>query len=235
MKCTFVTALGMALALPLALQAGPAQAKKKADWIQAISVKKDGINTTSIKVPAKDGQYQAVLDGNYRFNLLGHVKAKKNRWIARVVWQSKENPFFAKGASKPSWEKRALIRQGLRETKIDTAQSIPLSRLTWVESPSQACASLKAQKLGQGMRAQDVLGREWNATAKAAIHMKAYVTRKKAKKLTDTNYDTETAMLSYPVNVSCLAEVKTPKPRDTASTKKAKRQPPARAPRVPIK
>lgn len=50
--------------------------------------------------------------------------------------------------------------------------------------------------------------------------------------LTDTNHDTETAMMSYPVNVICLAQAKPSRARAEAGTK-PNRKPPARAPRAP--
>lgn len=63
--------------------------------------------------------------------------------------------------------------------------------------------------------------------------MKDRGNEKPGSHLTDTNHDTETAMMSYPVNVTCLAQAKPSRARAEAGTK-PNRKPPARAPRAPI-
>lgn len=233
MKRLASTGLCAAIIAPLAFHPTSASAKNDRDWIEAVALEKDGITTQRVEVRSTDEQYEDDYEGDYRFALTGYAKAKKNRRIARVVWQSKKNSFFAGGANKPTWERLGLIKHGLREQKVDGSQMIPLSRLTWVESPAQACANLKGQKLKSGMSADDFMVESWKTTAKAALHLKVYATRKSAKHLTDTNHDTETAMMSYPVNVTCLAQAKPSRARAEAVTK-PNRKPPARAPRAPI-
>ncbi|MEM6909555.1 MAG: hypothetical protein AAF494_12840, partial [Pseudomonadota bacterium] len=84
-----------------------------------------------------------------------------------------------------------------------------------------------------GMSEADVLGQAWSTHAKAAFFMKADVIRKNDT-LNDQNYDTETASMSYPVRVECLAQPPRPKARKGAKTKDGSGGPPARRPGIPI-
>lgn len=222
LTCTAITALAMA--------SSAANAKKNVDWIEKISIKKDGINVAPVEVLPKNGRYSELRTTSYRFALSGFVKAKKRKEIARITWQSKKNPAFASGANKPSWEKRTLIRRGLRQTSAEYNKPISLSRITWVQSPVTACEKLKMQKMTAGMSQKAVLSKDWNAKATAVFYIKADVIRKKAK-LKDNNYASESKMTPYQIDVRCLAAPKIAK--KNASTKKGGK-PPARAPRVPI-
>ncbi|MEM6909731.1 MAG: hypothetical protein AAF494_13740, partial [Pseudomonadota bacterium] len=195
MKHVLMTTAAGAALLGCATLATTATAKVNADWIEKISISKNGIDTRSVKVMPRDNRYSELQTTAHRFLLAGHVKAKKRKKIARVTWQSKENPFFAQGANKPTWEQRALIRHGLRETNLEGNQTIELARITWVESPEAACEKLKASKMTAGMSEADVLGQAWSTHAKAAFFMKADVIRKNDT-LNDQNYDTETASMS---------------------------------------
>lgn len=229
MNKKYLYALGMAAVASTAMT-GSIQAKKNIDWIETVSIEKDGIDVTPVEVVPTKNRYSKVRTSSHRFSLGGYVKAKKRKKIARVTWQSKKNPIFHKGG-KPSWEKRGLIRLGLRETPVEYNKAIPLSRITWINSPVAACEKLKVAKMADGMSQKAIFSKQWSTKATAAFYVKADVIRKNAK-LKDNNYDSETAMMSYPVNVHCLAAPKMAK--QNTSTKKGSR-PPARAPRVPIK
>ena len=233
MKPIYTTALACA-ALGSAIQfTGPAMANSSIDWIESVESSKNGIDAIPVEVLAKDDTYKELKSKAHRFLLEGHVKAKRRKEIARVTWQSKENPHFASGPNTPSWEKRALIRRGLRETTLEGNRVIDLDRITWIESPQEACEDLKTQKMNAGLSQEEVLGKAWTTNAKAMFFIKADVIRRKTT-MTDTNYDTESAMLPYQVSVRCLAQPFSPKPRKTAKTNGDNGGPPARAPRKPI-
>lgn len=193
--------------LALAALSAVPTAANAADWIEKVSLTRDGIDAIQIQVAANHAGYTAIKSANHRFLLKLHAKATNGeRIVAGKLGLGTGVSYFE--SSGGSWN-RSFETGGANRTYSAThTPIIPMVQLGFYGAdPKQACTNLMNQKMAKGMMKAQVLGKAWNTSVKVRFQFDAVAAHKGAAskgKWGIKNTTTERAGLIYDVGVKCL-------------------------------
>lgn len=206
MKLSTITAVSVAM---LAI-AGTNNAANAKDWIETITLSKNGIDAVPVEVRANNGGYTSVKTASHRFLLKGRAKATSGERIGVAY-------FHSYPAHNTGWRYRVPHRDlgsgKRRDVTIPFNPTIKTNEVVWTINPVAACNATMNQLNSQGMSSHQVLSQVRDATARARFYFTAYAMKpKKAQNLPPINTDTfiisnstnETTTLHYDVRVKCL-------------------------------
>ncbi len=191
-----------------------------ADWIESVSIQKNGIDIIPIEVRSNGTEYTSVKTNSHRFIFKLRARAKSGkRIVGAALGTLHETDYFeAQGANE--WIKRFKGRDvangTLRTWQLGYEPSIPVNKLRWVgKDPVAQCNALLAQKRQQGSSRFSILNKKQMTTAYAYFKLDAVAARTLKAKNNSWNINSSTqqaASMNYQVQVTCL-------PSSTASNK----------------
>ena len=201
LKASAVTAFVLATALPFV-----AEAK---DWIESVSIAKDGIDVQTVDVTATGGKYTAIKTSNYRFGLRLNARATSGERIIAGIVGSYNGVQYFEGSHPNKWDVKMAGRNfggtDARTIGLSIDPQLKLSKLTWQgKDPIKLCNELMAAQIKNGVSKAEVWSTTWTTKANVFFQLQAVAVKKnKAQSgkggLKDAT--TERASLSYPVSV----------------------------------
>lgn len=204
----------LAAPLCIALLATTTSAAAK-DWIETVSLTKNGIDVTPIVVSADMSGYGSVKTPSHRFLLRLHARATSGERIVAMMLGAYHGVRYFE-ASGGLWQRgfqgRDVGAGTKRTVTLEVAQVLPIGQIKWAgATPTQACEANLAKETAKGMPRHVALGKEWTVTARAQFGLDAVAARKSksgAGEWSLANTDSQTANFLYDVTVRCQSGLK---------------------------
>ena len=185
------------------------------DWIETVSLTKDGIDAVPIEVSADAGGYTKIKSSGHRFLLKLHARATSGeRIVAMKLGAFKGVLYFESdgGLWSQSFANRDVGSGTRRTVTLNVSPVVPTAKITWQgPSPKQACAANMAQRMAGGLSKSAVLAKTWSVSARAYFELDAVAARKnKAANNTWSikNTTNQRDGMTYQVPVQCNAGLK---------------------------
>ncbi|HAT87762.1 MAG TPA: hypothetical protein DCS30_18575 [Rhizobiales bacterium] len=179
------------------------------DWVEKVSVKRDGIDTKAIRVSANMGGYTAIKTKKHKFLLKLHARATKGkRIVALKIGSFKGVQYFE--ADGNLWSKSFAHREvgsgSKRTVSKNYNPSLAMHHIRWSGSNPKARCDANLQNLKKkGQTKQQILTKKHQVKAYAYFELDAVAARKnKAKKgWKMSNTTNQRGGYKYEVMVTC--------------------------------
>jgi opacity protein-like surface antigen len=169
------------IASTLVVALGSAASAK--DWIETVSLTKDGIDAVPIEVSAGAGGYTKIKSSSHRFLLKLHARATSGeRIVAMKLGSFKGVRYFEGDGGKwsQSFANRDVGSGTRRTVTLNANPVVPTAKIAWQgPSPKQACEINLANQRAKGLRKSAVLAKAWTVSARAYFELDAVAARKK--------------------------------------------------------
>lgn len=183
-----------------------------ADWIESVSIQKDGIDIIPIEVNSNGTGYTNVKTNGHRFIFKLHARATNGERIVAAALGTLQSTDYFEAQGPGEWIKRFNGRDvgsgTLRTWNRSYEAVIPVSKLNWVgQNPVQRCNALLNTKRQQGSSRFSVLNTKQTTMAVAYFKLDAVAARKMRAKNNSWSMSTTTqqgASMNYQVQVTCL-------------------------------
>jgi len=204
-KARQIAALGIAVAILTPFSA------HAADWIEAVSLQKNGIDVVPIEVQSNGSEYTNTKTKSHKFTVEMYARAKSGkRIVAAALGTSNATNYFE--ADGGHWTKRFNGRDvangSLRTWQLEYVANVPASKINWVgQSPIERCNALLASKRANGSSRFAVLNQIQTTSATAYFKLNAVAAWKNRAKNNSWSIGTSTnqsASMNYTVQVKCL-------------------------------
>jgi hypothetical protein len=191
-----------------------------ADWIETVSIQKNGIDIIPVEVRSNGTQYTSIKTSSHRFIFKLRARAKSGKRIVGGALGTLAATDYFEAQGNSAWIKRFKGRDvangTLRTWQLGYEPNIPISKLNWVgKDPVAQCNALLANKRQQGSSRFSILNTAQMTTANAYFKLDAVAARTRKAKNHSWNINSSTqqaASMNYQVQVTCL-------PSSTAANK----------------
>ena len=163
------------IASPLVVSLVSAASAK--DWIETVSLTKDGIDAVPIEVSADAGGYTKIKSSGHRFLLKLHARATSGERIVAMKLGAFKGVLYFEGDGglwSQSFANRDVGSGTRRTVTLNVSPVVPTAKITWQgPSPKQACAANMAQRMAGGLSKSAVLAKTWSVSARAYFDLYA--------------------------------------------------------------
>jgi len=190
------------------------------DWIEKVSVKRDGIDVKVIEVSADANGYTGIKTSKHRFLLNLYAKATNGERIVAMKLGAFHDVLYFEGSGN-AWHKSFAHRDvgsgSKRTVSIGYTPEIPVQKLSWHGSdPRKQCELNLKNQMKKGLSKTAVLSKDWTVKARAYFELDAVAARKKTaqnNKWSLKNTTNQRGGMTYDLTVKCNAGLKKAPPR----------------------
>lgn len=203
---TFAKTVAASLGLALL-----AQSANAADWIEKVSVGKDGIDIVPIEVSANSSGYTGLKTKSHTFGLRLQARATNGERIVALKVGSYHGVLYFEGGQvgwDQSFDNRAVGAGSKRTVDISYSAAIPLAKVAWIGGdPKAKCAANLQAKMAKGTSKATALSKAYTLSAYAYFELDAVAAHKnkaESGKWNLKNTNNQRAGAPYEVTVTCL-------------------------------
>ncbi len=189
-----------------------AQPSFAADWIEKVSIGKDGIDVVPVEVSAHANGYAGLKTKSHTFGLRLQARATNGERIVAMKLGAYHGVVYFEGGA-AGWEQRfdnrAVGAGSKRMVDISHSATIPLAKVQWQgPDPAARCAANLKALIAKGTGKAEALSKPYTLTALAWFELDAVAAHKnkaESGKWSLKNTNSQRAGSTYEVTVKCLA------------------------------